>query len=357
MSMIKPLLWAALLWLFPAVGWGATIVLVAGGGEDREPVAATAAKLVAPFAVDFDRDGRLIFVEMKGERVRAIDSNGQLTTIAGDRQQGASGDGGPAAAARFNGMHHLAISPGGDIYLADTWNHCIRKIDPQTSLISRFAGTGHKAFGGDGGPPASADFGGVYCLAFGPKAEKMYVADLDNRRIRSINMQSGEVATFAGNGKKGIPRDGRLARNEPLVDPRAVAADASGNVYVLERSGNALRVVNEQGEIHTLIGPNVKVLDGQGADEQLPLKGPKHLCIDRDGNVLICDTENHLIRKYLPGERKLVRIAGTGKPGAAGLGGPPEQAELNQPHGVFVHPSGAFYIADSTNNRIVKVEP
>ncbi len=357
MRFVQPLVLVALSLLMPAGLQAATLVLVAGGSDTKEPVVATSSKLVAPFAVDFDRDGRLLFVEMKGERVRAIDSSGMLTTIAGNGEKGFLGDGGPAAAAKFNGMHHLAISPAGDIYIADTWNNCIRKIDPESRAISRFAGTGHKAFGGDGGPAASAEFGGVYCLALDPKADRMYIADLDNRRIRSIDMKSGEVATVAGNGKNGIPRDGGVARDEPLVDPRAVAADGQGNVYILERSGNALRVVDSAGHIRTVIGPGVKVRSDRTDEEPLPLKGPKHLCVDIEGNVLICDTENHMIRKYLPAERKLVRVVGTGKAGSAGLNGPPPEAQLNQPHGVFVHPSGVIYIADSTNNRIVKLEP
>src|SRR6266704_1401384 len=96
---------------------------------------------------------------------------------------------------------------------------------------------------------------------------------------------------------------------------------------------------------------------GDGGDaRQATFNGPKHLCIDRDGGVLIADTENHLLRKYLPREGKIVRVAGTGKKGAAGLGGSPAEAELNQPHGVYVHSSGEIYIADSTNNRVLKIE-
>jgi sugar lactone lactonase YvrE len=343
--------------LLPQSSRAEKLVLVAGGSDASEPVAATQAKLVAPFAVDFDREGRLLFVEMKGHRVRAIDSAGMLSTIAGTGKEGSAGDGGSPRQAEFNGMHHLVVSKSGDIYIGDTWNNCVRKIDPDGMAITRFAGTGRKAFGGDGGPAASAEFGGVYCLAFNPSGEKMFIADLDNRRIRSIDMATGDVQTVAGNGQKGIPKDGEPAVNSPLVDPRAVAADARGNVYILERSGNALRVVDSAGKIRTLVGPGVTDCLDETGKAPLPMKGPKHLCIDLDGNVLIADTENHLIRRYLPKEKKLVNVVGTGKAGSAGLGGPPLEAQLNQPHGVFVHPSGTLYIADSTNNRLVRVEP
>jgi DNA-binding beta-propeller fold protein YncE len=142
-----------------------------------------------------------------------------------------------------------------------------------------------------------------------------------------------------------------------LVDPRAVAVDANGNIYILERAGNALRVVDAGGKIRTVAGSGQKGLSGDGGEaRKATLNGPKHLCVDRDGTVLIADTENHVIRRYLPSEGKIVRVAGTGKKGTAGIGGPPEQVELSQPHGVFVNPSGAIYIADSSNNRVLRIE-
>jgi DNA-binding beta-propeller fold protein YncE len=339
------------------------VVLVAGGaadavkGDAKTPVAATTAKLDGPFAVDFNRDGTLFLVEMKGQRVLAVDKNGSLRTLAGNGEKGAAGDGGSLSKATFNGMHHLAVGPDDVIYIADTWNNRIRKIDAKLQSIEPFVGTGQKGFSGDGGPAAKAEFGGVYCLALTPSADKMYVADLDNRRIRRIDLKSGVVDTIAGNGERGVPKDGAEAAQSPLVDPRAVTADGKGNVYILERNGNALRVVDAKGRIRTLVGPGVTSCKDEQGKTPAPMKGPKHLCMDLDGNVLIADTENHLIRKYLPGENKLVRVAGTGKPGAKGLDGPPLEVELNQPHGVFAHPSGEIYISDSTNNRVLKIMP
>lgn len=341
----------------PSLAQAATLVLVAGGDDPAEPVRATQGRLQGPFAVDLDPQGRLLLVEMTGHRVRAIDTSGMLSTIAGTGRKGFAGDGGPARNAEFNGMHSLVVAASGDIFVADTWNNCIRRIDPQSGIISRFGGTGKKGFGGDGGPASSAEFGGVYCLAFDPSGKLLYVADLDNRRIRTIDMQTGIVQTVAGNGEKGIPPDGAQARQAPLVDPRAVAADGQGNVYILERSGNALRVVDAAGKIRTVVAKGVTQCRDEQGGEPLPLKGPKHLCIDADGSVLVADTENHLIRRYLPAERKLVRVVGTGRAGSSGLNGPPLEAELNQPHGLFVDPSGVLYIADSTNNRLVKLQP
>jgi DNA-binding beta-propeller fold protein YncE len=333
------------------------VVLVAGGGAGGDGSPAVQAKLQTPFGVDLDRAGNLYFVEMTGHRLCRIDGKGILTTIAGTGRKGAGGDGGPAAQAEFNGMHSLAVTPNGDVLVTDTWNNRVRKIDAKTGLISTIAGTGEKGFGGDGGPATAAKFGGIYCAALDTRGERLYLADLDNRRIRMVDLETNLVSTVAGNGKKGVPQDGAEATQAPLVDPRAVAVDGAGNVYILERSGHALRVVDSHGRIRTVAGTGKAGAAGDGADaRQATLNGPKHLRIDRQGNVIIADTENHLIRKYLPAEAKIVRVAGTGKKGSAGVGGPPEQLELSQPHGVHVDASGILYIADSSNNRILRIE-
>jgi len=333
------------------------VVLVAGGGTGGDGSPAIEGQLKTPFAVAFDRAGNLYFVELEGQRVGKVDVKGVLTTFAGTGKKGAGGDGGPARKAEFNGMHHMAVTPTGDVLLADTWNNRVRKIDGKTGRISTLAGTGVKGFSGDGGPADKAQFGGIYCLALDPKGERLYLADLDNRRIRMIDLKSNVVTTVAGNGKKGVPEDGAEAVKAPLVDPRAVAVDGKGNVYILERSGNALRVVDAEGKVRTMAGTDKAGATGDGGAARLAtFNGPKHLCVDLDGNVLIADTENHLIRKVLVREDKIVRVAGTGKKGDSGLGGPPEKVELNQPHGVFVHPSGSIYIADSSNHRILKIE-
>jgi len=333
------------------------MVLVAGGGTEADGPA-TRAKLNGPFGVDFDKGGSMFIVEMVGLRVLKVDDRGTLSTVAGTGKKGNGGDGGPASRAEFDGPHNLVVGPDGLIYVADTWNNRVRRIDPKTGVISAFAGTGEKGFGGDGGSAAAARFGGVYCIAFDPKGEHMYLADLDNRRVRAIDMKTGTVSTVAGNGQKGVPEDGAEAVKAPLVDPRAVAADGDGNVYVLERSGHALRVIDAKGKIRTVAGTGKAGAAGDGGDAlKATLNGPKHLCVDGDGNVLIADTENHLIRKYLPAEGTIVRVAGTGTKGTGGLNGPPEKAELNQPHGVYVHSSGVLYIADSSNHRVLRIEP
>jgi DNA-binding beta-propeller fold protein YncE len=333
------------------------VVLVAGGGDKGDGAPATEARLHNPFGVDFDKSGAMFIAELEGGHVHRIDARGIFSTVAGTgEEKGDAGDSGPAKKATFNGMHSLAVAPSGDVYIADTWNNRVRRIDPKSGTITAFAGTGRKAYAGDGGPAVKADCGGIYCVAFSPDAKTLYLADLDNRRIRAVDMSSGMIRLIAGNGERGIPGDGAVAREAPLVDPRAVAVDGNGNVYVLERSGHALRVVDRTGTIRTVVGTGNA---GPAGDDEPALKatlrGPKHLCLDHAGNVIIADTDNHVIRKYVPKEGRLVRVAGTGKMGSAGLGGAPEKVELNQPHGVLVDAAGTLFIVDSHNDRVLKI--
>lgn len=332
------------------------IVLVAGGGEKGDGAPATEAKLHNPFGVDFDKSGAMFIVELEGGHVHRVDSNGTFTTIAGTGKKGDAGDGGAAKTATFNAMHNLAIAPSGEIYIADTLNSRVRKIDPRSGIISPFAGSGKKGYAGDGGPAARAECNGVYCVALSPDAKTLYLVDLENRRVRGVDMASGIIRLVAGNGERGVPADGAVARESLLVDPRAVAADREGNVYVLERGGHALRVVDRAGKIRTIAGTGKPGPAGDdGPAIVATLRGPKHLCLDKEGNVLIADTDNHVIRKYVQKDQTLVRVAGTGKMGAAGIGGPPEKAEFNQPHGVCVDASGTLFIVDSWNDRVLKI--
>jgi sugar lactone lactonase YvrE len=329
------------------------LTLVAGGSG----AATDETKIVSPFGVAFDGEKTLFFVEMTGRRVRKIGRDGLVTTVAGTGQEGSSGDQGPAVRAELNGPHSLAITGSGVIFIADTWNNRVRKVDAKTGSITNFAGTGKKGFSGDGGPAAQAEFGGVYCLALDEANQILALADLDNRRIRQIDLKTGVVSTIAGNGKKGVPADGDDARSAPLVDPRAVALDGRGNVYILERSGHALRVVDRSGKIRTLAGTGQPGDSGDGGDaRRARLNGPKHLCVSPRGSVLIADTENHRIRVYDPESGTIATIAGTGRKGTAGVGGQAKDAELSQPHGVTVGPDGFLYIADSSNHRILRID-
>jgi DNA-binding beta-propeller fold protein YncE len=252
-------------------------------------------------------------------------------------------------------MHSLAVGPDNCIYLGDTWNNRVRKYDPKSGTVTAFAGTGEKGFSGDGGPADKAKFTGVFCVGFDPDRTTLFITDLENRRIRKVDMKTGIVTTVAGNGQRGVPKDGEDALGQPLVDPRAHAVDKAGNLWILERGGHALRVVDAKGKIRTVAGTG-KAGMGTGKALEAAMNGPKHLSIDRDGTVLIADTENHRIVRFDPQENTLTAVAGTGKRGGAGIGGDPLKAEFNQPHGVIIHPKTAeIYISDANNGRVLKI--
>jgi type 1 glutamine amidotransferase/DNA-binding beta-propeller fold protein YncE len=287
--------------------------------------------------------------------VSVVEPDGSVRVLAGNGDKGKADDdvGGPEA--RFDGPHHLLVGPDGALYVADTFNNCVRRIDLATGRVTRFAGTGEKGFGGDGGPAALAVFDGVFNIAF--RGRQLYVADLGNRRVRAVDLETGLVRTVAGNGSKGVPRDSGLALQEPLVDPRAIAFDPWGNLYICERSGHALRVVDHAGRIRTVVGTGERGYSGDGGPaREARLDGPKHLFAEANGDVLITDTENHAIRRYSPVEGTIRHVVGAGRAGSAGVPGPAAGAELNRPHGAQVHPvTGEIYVSDSANNRVLRV--
>lgn len=309
--------------------------------------------LKEPFGVTF-LNGEAIFVEYGGHKVRKIDSKGVVVDLAGNGKKGYTD--GKNSEASFNQPHNLAVGPDGKIYIADTSNHAVRVVDTKSGLTSTLAGNGTKGFAGDGGPAKEARFDQAYHVAVDPKGENLYVCDLGNRRIRVIDLAKGTIRTVAGNGEKGVPKDGELAEKSPLVDPRAVEVDSAGRIWILERGGHALRVV-ENGKIRTVAGTGKAGFSGDGGPaKEATFNGPKFISFDPKGDVLICDTENHCVRKYFVQTGKIERVAGTGKKGKGDTKGNPLEVGLNRPHGATIGPDGALYIADSDNSRILRVK-
>jgi sugar lactone lactonase YvrE len=297
--------------------------------------------LKQPFGVDFDAKGNMFIAELGGGRVLRLSTDNILTTIAGDGSKSYKGDGGPAKAGTFNGMHNVAVTPKGEVFVSDSWNFCVRKINTK-GIISTVVGTGKRGYGGDGGPLRKAAFTYTMCITMNANHDKVYIADIQNRRIRMADLKANKVTTIAGNGKRAVPNDGVKATDAPLVDPRAVAPDSKGNVYVLERGGHALRVVRPNGKIFTVAGTGKKGRR-DGPSKQATLGAPKHICVDDADNVYIADEANDLIRKFNPRTGKVSTVLGHGK------------VKLDYPHGVTWE-KGKLYVVDTGNNRILRIE-
>ena len=340
------------------------ILLVAGGDQKAVELPAMEAALHEPFGTAFDPANDLWIVEMaSGNRLLKVNRDGSLSHLAGRSEKGFRGDGGPALDAQFNGPHNLAIRPDGKILIADTWNGVIRQVDPQSRLVESLSGFSV--------PIDKAKNSGAYCITMDFSGNFLFIANL--QQVLRLDLLSGKSIVIAGNGSKGVPTNGALAVNAPLSDPRAVAPDRLGNVYILERSGNALRVVKQDGTIETVVNESGKAGTARDAGKHrnsptgseiaevepalgAMMRGPKHLCVDLMNRVIIADAENHLIRRYDPDDRTVRRIAGTGESGREGLGGSPLKCMLARPHGVTIHSkTGELYITDSYNNRILRI--
>lgn len=338
-------------------GRGKAVEIFAGAGALRPPTDLQSLRLNAPFGINIDSRGNAFVVEMTGHHVLKISARGDATVLAGDGVKGMGGDNGPSPLALVNGPHALALQPNGDLLFADTWNNRVRLISSKTGRIQTVVGSGVPGYSGDGGPALQASFGGIYGLSLDRAGKTLFLADLDNRRIRAVDLKTGVVRTVAGNGKRGVPADGSIAVESPLVDPRSVTVDRRGNVFILERNGNALRQVDPQGRIRTVVGKDGKPgSDGDGGEGTAAhLRGPKDVGMDLDGTVLIADSDNHLVRRYDPRSGRLTRVAGTGTRGSGIQKDDSLRCELNQPHGVWVHPNGDLYISDSSNHRILRL--
>jgi DNA-binding beta-propeller fold protein YncE len=308
--------------------WGCAhsprVALFAGGGAGGDGVAATQARLEQPFAVAIDPlTGDHYVAEFKGNRIRKIDQGGLITTVIGP---GAPGEAGQVT---LKEPHHLLFPPaGGDLFVADTFNNRIFRFQPRTGLVTPFA--------------PGVEFGRTFCLAFDPRGERLYVAETKDNVIRWIDLQTMAVSTISGS----------------FPDPRAVAVDSHGNLYVLSRKGHTLSVVDPAGQTTRVAGTGQKGYSGDGGDPlQAAMNGPKHLTLDGQDNVLIADTENHVIRKVLVREKRIVKVAGTGVEGAGPVPGPASAVKLARPHGVLVAPDGTLLISDSWNDRILRLAP
>jgi len=305
-----------------------------------------------PFMCDFDSAGNLFYTEAKNHIVRRVDkATGKVTTVAGNGELGFSGDGGPATQAAMQEPYSLSVDGNGDIYIVDRLNAVVRKVDAATGIITTVAGTGEVGYSGDGGRGNQAMLREPNdCFLDGKGG--LLIADIQDQRIRRLDLASGIISTFAGNGEKERSGDGKPALEASFLGSRAVCMDSKGNTYVAEREGNGIRKIDANGIMSTVAGNGERGYEGDGGPALTATWGsPKALRCDAQDNVVVVDTENHAIRLIHADTGIVTTIAG-GRLGGEGDCGPATEAAMDRPHGCGIDAQGNIFVADSNNHRV-----
>lgn len=332
-----------------------TISTFAGNGKqgfsgDGGP--ATAAQIDNPFGLVRGPDGALWFCEYTGQRIRKVNPDGTIHTMTGNSKKGYSGDGGPALQASFNLPHEIRFDKEGNYYIADMTNHAIRRVDAKTGIITTFAGNGTAGYSGDGGPANKAQLKQPHSIQFGADGN-LYICDIGNHVIRKVDVKTGAISTFAGTGKAGATPDGAPIAGTPLKGPRSLDVDKDGNFWLATREGNQVFKLDlKAGKYVHIAGTGKSGFNGNGGPaKQADLKGPKGIAIDAEGNAWLADTESHTVRMINAKTGNLELIAGTGEKGD-GPDGDPLKCKMARLHGIFVDADGAVYIGDSEAHRV-----
>ncbi|HUS08345.1 MAG TPA: SBBP repeat-containing protein [Bryobacteraceae bacterium] len=340
-----------------AAGSQAVITTVAGNGFGPIPFTgeggpATSATL-GPNGVAVDGAGNFYISVMAGNRVLKVDTAGIITTLAGNGAYAFAGDGGPGASASLFSPGGVAADNAGNVYIADTINNRIRKVNT-AGLITTVAGNGTMGFGGDGGPATNASLSSPLGVAL-DSAGNLYIADAS--RVRKVN-SAGIITNVAGTLVSGFSGDGGPAASASVFLPSGVTVDAAGNIYIADVGNSRIRRVNTAGIINTIAGNGTKGFSGDGGpatSASLNLtSGHMGMAADSAGNLYIPDVGNHRIRK-VDRAGVITTVAGTGIGGFSGDGGPAITAGLNNPTGVALNSSGDMYVADTTNLRVRKI--
>ncbi len=327
------------------------ITTIAGNGAvgfrgDNGP--GTSALLNSPQSVAVDSAGNVYIADTENQRIRKVNSQGIITTVAGSDP--GAGDGGPAVSAHLFQPSGAALDPAGNLYIADTSNHRIRKVTPQ-GIITTIAGNGTAGYSGDGGSAIAAQLNGPAGLALDASGA-LYIADVGNNVIRKIS--SGSITTVVGTGKADTTGDGGPANLATLFNPSAVAFDRQGNLYIADSGNNRIRVVSG-GIIRNFAGDLVGFpgfAGDNGPAAAASFNYPIALAFDDLGNLYVSDYFNNRIRKITVGGTTITTFAGTGVAGSAGDGGPASQAQLSLPAGLTFDSNRTLYVADLLNNRV-----
>jgi len=311
-------------------------------GDSGDGGPATSAQLYAPRGMVFDRSGNLYVSDESDNCVRKVTPAGLISTVAGNQTRGDSGDGGPATSAQLASPGYLAFDSIGNLYIADQGNGRVRKVTP-AGIITTVAGTGTSGYSGDGGTATSAQLRSPSGLAF-DSAGNLLIADEPCNCIRKVT-PAGIISTIAGDGTYGYSGDGGPATSARLNGPGGIAFDSSGNLYVADSKNNRLRKVTPAGIITTFAGNGLQAYAGNGVPAATaPLGAPSSLAFDALGNLYIADSSNFRVEKVTP-SGILYTVAGNGIAGNSGDFGPAAAAQLNLPTGLALDSAGNLYVA------------
>jgi len=326
------------------------ISTVAGVSDDGH--SAMSAQFFFPNSIAVDQNGNVYVADTDIHRIRKITPDGTLITVAGNGTPGYSGDGGAATSAQLYYPAGITVDSAGNLYIADTRNQRVRKVGPN-GVITTVAGNGGGNGDGDGGPALQAQLiepGSVAVDGSG----NVYIAETGGHRIRQVNT-AGVITTVAGNRTMGFSGDGGPAASAQLAFPAGVAVDSAGNVFIADSANNRIRIVTPNGLIRTFAGDGTSGFAGDGGDApSAKIAYPQSIVVDAVGNVFIADTNNQRIRK-VTASGLITSVAGNGVYGFSGDGGAPLAAEITSPYGVAVDALNRVFISDTFSNRIRQV--
>jgi sugar lactone lactonase YvrE len=329
-------------------------------GGDGGP--ATNAQLQWPIGVAVDCSGNVLYIgDTYNNRIRKVSlTTGIITTIAGTGTGGYNGDGIFATAAEINFPTEIALDNSGNIYISDLSNNRVRKVDVSTGIISTLAGNGTAGFSGDGGPATSASLNGPFGVAV-DNSGNIYIAETNNHRIRKVTVSTGTISTISGTGVGTYNGDGIPATSASLSQPIALTVDATGNVYIAEWSGaRARKITASTGLISTIAGGNGFGESGDGGPAtSAQMMTPEGIALDSYGNVYISDENGRQVRKVNISTGIISTVAGVDAWHVSynGDGIPATNAYMWDNTEICFDGAGNLYIADPGNNRIRKVCP
>jgi trimeric autotransporter adhesin len=340
-------------WFFNGAPAGINgVITTVAGSSFGDGGRATNASLYDPSAAAVDTAGNLYIADSTDERIRKVDINGIITTVAGNGAYGYSGNGGPATNASLGVPTWVAVDAAGNLFIADFGNNVIRKVGTN-GIITTVAGNKTAGYSGDGGAATNASLDDP-CSVVLDNAGNLFISDYGNDVVREVGID-GIITTVAGNGTAGYSGDGGTATNAELDELAGVTVDATGNLFIADSGNNVIRKVGTNGIITTLAGNGSEGFSGDGgAATNASLWGPGGVAVDAAGDVLFADEANQRVRKV--GTNGIITtVAGNGTKGYSGDGGVATKASLLYPSSVVVDTMGNLFINDSGNYRIRKV--